>query len=326
MKRFIMFAMSVVTAAFLVASISGNVNAAFEKPVDFPKGTISLVVPAGPGGGTDLSARTFAKYAAKIFKQNIVVLNVTGGGGSNGTKKVFDAKPDGATVLFFHNNVILNNLSGVAPYSVDGFEVGPRFVTDAAVGLFVNAKNGPKDMPEFIKLANENPGKLKVATEIGGYTYFFLLTLKEATGITFNMVDVGGNAEKSTALLGGHIDAMPNSFGTAQGYVKSGDFRCLGFPIKERSSVFPDVPTCTEQGVNLLYPAYEFSMFFPKGTPESVIKAFDDAAKMISEDQQAYEDIKKLGFQLNYMERGQNAKDYAEMEALYKKLADNVKK
>lgn len=173
--------MFLAVATFAFASIVGA--------ADFPKGAISIVVPAAPGGGTDLSARVFAKYAQKVLGQPVVVVNVSGGGGSSGTKKVYDAKPDGANILFFHNNVVLNNISGVASYSYDGFEVGPRMVTDAAMGLFVNKSSGWNTINDFIEYCGQNPGKATVATEIGGYTYFFLLSLQDKTGVEFNIVD-----------------------------------------------------------------------------------------------------------------------------------------
>lgn len=296
-------------ATFAFASIAGA--------ADFPKGAISIVVPAAPGGGTDLSARVFAKYAQKVLGQPVVVVNVSGGGGSSGTKKVYDAKPDGANILFFHNNVVLNNISGVASYSYDGFEVGPRMVTDAAMGLFVNKSSGWNTINDFIEYCGQNPGKATVATEIGGYTYFFLLSLQDKTGVEFNIVDVGGNSEKSTALLGGHIDAMPNSYGTAKGFVQSGDFVCLGFPTEERNPVFPEVPTYKEQGVDYTYPAYEFSFFFPKGTHPDIQAKLDQAVKKVSENAAAQKDIARLGFVMHYVEPKENVKVYAEMQDLF---------
>ncbi len=294
--------------------------------LDYPKSAVSLIVPAAAGGGTDLSARTFAKYAKAELGQPVVVVNVTGGGGFNGTKKVHDSAPDGYNVLFFHNNVILNNLSGVAPYSIEGFEVGPRLVSDSATGFFANASSPWNNMKEFIEAAKAKPGEISTATEIGGYTYFMILSLQEQAGIKFKMVDVGGNSEKATALLGGHIDSMPNSYGTVQGYIKSGDFRSLGFVSKDRSTVFPDVPTCIEQGVQYSYPGYEFSFFFPKGTPAEIVAKFDAAAKKIAAMESFRKDIEKLGFMVQYLPPAENLKSYGDMQDMYKKLAASVKK
>lgn len=315
-----------ITGGIAAFALSILLAASVAPAAEYPKSAISLIVPAAAGGGTDLSARTFAKYAKAELGQPLVVVNVGGGGGFNGTKKVHDAAPDGYNVLFFHNNVILNHLSGVAPYSIEGFEVGPRLVSDSATGFFVSAASPWKTMPEFIAAAKAKPGEISTATEIGGYTYFMILSLQEAVGIALKMVDVGGNSEKATALLGGHIDSMPNSYGTVQGYVKSGDFRSLGFVSEKRSDVFPDVPTCEEQGVVYSYPGYEFSFFFPKGTPKEIIRKFDDAAQKIAGDERFKKDIQKLGFAVSYLAPEENLKSYQEMEKMYERLAAAVKK
>ncbi len=317
--------MSSKTIRIIAAALSLVFAIGLASAGDYPKSAISVVVPAGAGGGTDLSARTFAKYAKAELGQPLVVVNVGGGGGFNGTKKVHDSAPDGYTILFFHNNVILNKLSGVANYSIEGFEVGPRLVSDSATGWFVNAKSKWQTMKDLVDDAKARPGEISTATEIGGYTYFMILSLQEQMGIKLKMVDVGGNAEKATALLGEHIDSMPNSFGTVQGYIKSGDFRSLGFVSKDRSTVFPNVPTVAEQGVAYSYPGYEFSIFFPKGTPKDIIDRVDAAAKKIAADDKFKKDIEKLGFMVSYLPPAENLKSYQAMEAMYTKLAESVK-
>lgn len=80
-----------------------------------------------------------------------------------------------------------------------------------------------------------------MGVESGSFTWLMVKSFEAATGVEFKMVDVGSNSEKCTALLGGHIDVMPNQHSTAKGYIDSGDFMALGFPTEERSAVYPDV-------------------------------------------------------------------------------------
>lgn len=293
---------------------------------EYPKSAISLIVPAAAGGGTDLTARLFAKYASEILGQPIVVVNVGGAAGFNGCKRVHDAAPDGYTVLFFHNNgLVLNKISGVAPYSLEGFEACPRTTADSATGFFVNATSPWKTMPEFIEGVRAAPGKYSTATEVGGYTYYMILSLQNKFGIKFKIVDVGGNSEKSTALLGGHIDSMPNSFTTNQGYVKSGDFRCLGFVNDTRSTAFPDIPTCREQGLDYSYPGYQIGTFFPLKTPKEIIAKFDEVAAKVSQNEQYQAALKKLGFSISYLPSNENYDSLLEMQKMYTELAESIK-
>ena len=299
----------------------------FAQAADYPKSAISLIVPAAPGGGTDLNARLLAKYAKDFLGQSLVVVNVTGAGGFNGSKRVHDAAPDGYTVLFYFNNgMILNKISGIAPYSIDGFEIGPRIVSDVGTGIFVNTSSPWKNMQDFINAAKAKPGTISVATEIGTHSHYLLLSLQEKLGVQLKLVDAGSNTEKTTTLLGGHIDSMVNSYSTNQSYVKSGDFLCLGFVNKTRHPAFPDVPTIMEQGLDYSYPGYEIGLYFPKNTPKEIIATFNEVVKKVTELPAYQADLSKLGYVINYLPDDANYKDFLEMEALYKSLAASVKK
>lgn len=308
-----------------VAAMIAVLAATAVQALDWPKSTITIIVPTAAGGGTDLSARAFAKYAKKVLGVQMIVMNVPGGGSFNGTKKAHDSAPDGYTVMFSHNTVIANYVTGLAPYSVDGFEIGPRTVSDNALGLFVGKDFPARTMPEFIAECKKRPGQVSSATEIGANTYFLLMALQNATGIELKVVDAGNNSERAAAVLGGHIDSMPNSMGTVKGYVESGDFFSLGFTDKVRNEVFPDIPTCMDQGVDFYFPGYEFSFFFPKGTPPEVVAKFDEAAKEIVNSDAYKKDILNLGFVPKYLDREANTKDYAEMQKMYEELAAQMK-
>ena len=84
--------------------------------------------------------------------------------------------------------------------------------------------------PELIDYCKEHPGEVTMGVEVGGFTYMMVKSFEAATGVQFNLVDVGSHSDKCTALLGGHIDIMPNQYSTAKGYIESGDFVALGFP------------------------------------------------------------------------------------------------
>ena len=91
----------------------------------WPSGPVSIVVPASAGGGTDLLARVLAEKLTAKLGQSFVVVNVTGAGGSSGINQVHEAAPDGNTILFFHNALLINNVTGVSDYS---YEIGRAHV------------------------------------------------------------------------------------------------------------------------------------------------------------------------------------------------------
>lgn len=324
----ILLSLIMVVSGFLVGCSSDNSNGSGDKGaesasgVNYPTKTIELVVPAAAGGATDLAARIFAKHATEKLGKSVVVVNVTGGGGSNGTREVHGAAPDGYKVLFFHNSVLTNNVTEIADYNHTGFEVGPSMVKDGTGGFFVNANSDIKTIHDLIDKAKANPGQIKAATEYGAYTYFMLLKFQEEFGVEFNLVDVGGNAEKVTALLGGHIDLNPNLYGSTKAYLESGDFVALGFPTEERQEVAPDIPTYKEQGVDFLYDAYHFGFFFPKGTPKEIVDVFDNVVKEIIEEDEFKKDVANIGVVVDYRSPQDYTAKLDELLKMYNDLAD----
>lgn len=306
-------------------SQEGRTGSAGSAP-DFPgKKTITLVVPASAGGGTDLLARLFAQEASESWGTNVVVSNVTGAAGALGMNQVRRAEPDGYTVLFFHNAILLSKLAGVSEYSVEAFEPGPNFILDDPVEFYVSGDNGEitsaRDLQDRMQA---EPGELNCCVEVGGYTYYAMRACEQALGGTFNVVDVGSNSDKVTALLGGHVDVMPNSWATARDYVADGKFRCLGIPTGERSELLPDVPTFKEQGIDFTYPGYYFGFWFPKGTPQEVIDIYDELTRRICEDEEMIEQIRTLGYYPYYQDSGDKEKHYDDMKAYYEELEAKV--
>ena len=286
-----------------------------------PSKAIELIVPAGAGGGTDLSARTFAKYAQKLLGKPVVVVNVKGAGGYSGTRQVFDGKTDGQKVLYYHGNVVMNKMAGIAPYSVDGFEQGPIVVEDGSMSLFTQGDGDIKSIEDLIAKAKANPGKIKAATEFGAFTYFMYLKLQKEQGIKLNLVDVGGGAAKQAAMLSGIIDVMAKLTVGTKPFVDAGKFNVLGCMQEERVRNAEWAPTLKENGVDFQYPAYQFALFFTKGTPQTIQDAFNEVAQKVTSDPEFQKEILKIGFNPTYYAPDVAAKNFKELEAMATELA-----
>lgn len=297
----------IITGTLLAASMMTTGVAA---ETDWPTTSVQVIVPAGAGGGTDLLARVMAEKLTEKLGQTFVVVNVTGGS-VNGISQVNDSDPDGNTLLFFHNAMLINNVTGLSEVSYDDFEAVSHIVTDGATGFYVRADAPYQTYPELIDYCKEHPGEVTMGVEVGGFTYLMVKSFEMATGVQFNMVDVGSNSEKCTALLGGHIDIMPNQYSTAKGYIESGDFTALGFPTEERSAIYPDVPTAKEQGVDWIYNGYEFGFWAPGGTDSEIVEKLDGCIAEMFENNEIQGDIEALGNEAVYL----SGTDYAEMFA-----------
>ncbi len=186
-----------------------------------PSGTVSIIVPAGAGGNTDLSARVFAQYAKEISGVDFIVVNASGAAGSVAANQVLSAAADGLTVLYGHNLVNVAKVAGVTDYDYTAFKLGPTFAKDPAQQLYVNP-NKYADLNSFIEAAKANPGALKACTEVGAYTYYELLAFENLAGIDLDLVDVGSNSDKITAMLSEQVDLMPGAYINCKDYLAAG--------------------------------------------------------------------------------------------------------
>ncbi|WP_277408826.1 tripartite tricarboxylate transporter substrate-binding protein [Lacrimispora xylanisolvens] len=103
-----------------------------------PTTTVSIVVPAGAGGNTDLSARVFAEYAKRMTGADFIVVNANGAAGSVAANQVRSAAADGHTFLYGHNLVNVANIAGVTDYNYTAFKLGPTFALDPAQQFYAN--------------------------------------------------------------------------------------------------------------------------------------------------------------------------------------------
>ncbi len=135
----------------------------------------------------------------------------------------------------------------------------------------------------------------------GGYPHLVGIVLEEEAGIDLNLVDVGGNAAKTVALMGRKTEVINTQYGLTLDYFNSGDFVVLGLTSKERNPpLFPEVPTTAEQGLDL-----EFNKFFfvgmPEGTPKSIVDKFSAAMKRVVENPEYQAEAEKYFVTPTYM-------------------------
>lgn len=288
-----------------------------------PTTTISIVVPAGAGGNTDLSARVFAQYGKALTGADFIVVNANGAAGSVAANQVLSAAADGHTFLYGHNLVNVANIAGVTDYNYSAFKLGPTFAKDPAQQLYVNP-NKYADMNAFIEAAKANPGKLQACTEVGAYTYYELLEFEKVAGIDLDLVDVGSNSDKIAAMLSGQVDLMPGAYINCKDYLEAGQFACIGAPTEERYDLIKDIPTLKEQGIDLVYPDCDFSFYFPKDTADEVIVWYENLVQQMLSDPTAVEGLAKVEMMPYYLSAADSAKNDEQIYNTIKGIADGL--
>jgi tripartite-type tricarboxylate transporter receptor subunit TctC len=288
----------------------------------YPAKPVQIVVPGSPGGDTDMWARIIAKNMSKYLGQQVIVVNVAGGGGSIGSAKVKDSAPDGYTVLLFHLGMLLHQVTGVTKYGISDFEMGPVAIIDDTNAFLVNAEN--KNLPDLAALAKairEKPGTLRYAADPGGNVHMFGLMLDRLAGGKLNIVDVGSQGPKIAALLGNQIDATSMPLNTIRGFIDSKKFRAVAILSEKRDPGFPDVPTAREQGIDLVA-SKPYFFTFPKGTPESVVDTFCEAFSKASKDPEMEKSIKEYGVQSSSLKKDEARAYLNKMQEGYQKVYD----
>ncbi len=288
-----------------------------------PTTPVSIIVPAGAGGNTDLSARVFAQYAKELSGVDFIVVNANGAAGSIAADQVRSAAPDGHTFLYGHNLVNVANVAGITDYNYTAFKLGPTFAKDPAQQLYVNP-NKYKNLKEFIAAAKEKPGELVACTEVGAYTYYEILKFQDLAGIELDLVDYGSNSDKIVGMLSGQVDMMPGAYINCKDYLESGQFTALGVPSAERYELIKDIPTFKEQGIDLVYPDCDFSFYFPKETPDEVIAWYENIVQEMEKKPECLEAIRKVEMMPYYLSAADSEKHDAEYFNIFKSIADEL--
>jgi len=289
--------------------------------VPYPTKAVQVIIPVGAGGDTDLNARVFGKYLEKELGQPVVVVNVSGGGGTIGMKRVLDAAPDGYTALFYHGEAMIPKIAGLVDYGIEAFEMAGICILDDTTVLATHPGMPFKNMKEFVDYAKANPFKVEFGMMTGGYPHLVGIVLQELAGIKLNLVDVGGNAAKTVALKGRKTQVINTQYGLTKDFFTAGDFVNLGLTSKTRNPLFADVPTTTEQGFPM-----EFNKFFfygmPKGTPASIIAKFSAAMKKVVENPEYKAEAAKSFVTPAYMPPAEASKLAADTYAFFAQYQD----
>ena len=256
------------------------------------------MVPFPAGGAVDIVARTVAQKLSAAFRQQFVVDNRPGGGGTIATQTVARAAPDGYTLLLgtasgmVINPLLMTNLpyhpvKDFAPISL--LAVNPTL-------LVVHNSVPVSTVKELIAYAKARPGTLNYASAGQGSPIHLGMELfKSMTGTNIVHVPYKGSVPAVTDLLGGQVQLMFNSMPTVLPHVKSGKLKALAVGSAQRSRAVPDVPTVAEAGVAGFQTVTWFGLFAPTGTWKSIINVLNRQIVRILDDRELAQNLASQG-------------------------------
>jgi tripartite-type tricarboxylate transporter receptor subunit TctC len=240
---------------------------------DFPTKPVSLVMPYSAGGPGDTLSRIVGQGLTKVFGKQFIIENAAGAGGTIGSTKVANAKPDGHTLLMIH----ISHATNPALYPkltydpVNSFEpVG--IVADLPMA-FVAKKDFPaKDFQEFLAYVKANKDKVNYGhAGTGSASHLCGLLFFSAIETPVTTVPYKGTGPAMNDLMGGQIDFMCDQSLSVVSPVKAGRVKAYAVTSKSKVDALPDLPTVDASGVPGFEVSIWYGLFAPKGTPKPVI-------------------------------------------------------
>ena len=296
--------------ALMVALVLVCGMATVASAAEYPSKGISVICPWGAGGGTDACLRAFCEALSKQLGVTLTVDNRTGGGGIIGHQAIADADPDGYTMGMITFELSTYKHLGTSQITYEDYEPLCRVNTDAAA-ITVNAEwakaNGISDLASFIDYCKAHPGEVQMGGSsnasvwhiAGGY-------LMNAAGIELQMITYQeGAATAVQNAASGFIQGVTVSLAEARSFIESGHLVCLGVMDTQRNALFPDVPTCQEQGYDITY-FTQRGMAIPKGVADDVKAKLVAACEAAIADPDFVEFMNNNGQAISYL----NAEDY----------------
>jgi tripartite-type tricarboxylate transporter receptor subunit TctC len=249
----------------------------------FPAKPIKLVIAFPAGGPTDITMRSLADNASKVFGQTVVIENKPGAGGTLPAQHLQIAQPDGYTLaqiplgvfrLPYTTKISWDPVKDIA-YVIN--------VSGYAFGMVVPVDSPLKTWTHFVGWAKANPGRLTYGST-GTLTSPHLTTelIAQKLGIQLQHIPYKGSADLAQAIVGGHVMAASDSTGFAP-LVEAGKLRVLNTWGEKRLAKFPDAPTLKELGIDIVQNS-PFGIGAPRGTPPAVVKRLHDGFKKAMEE------------------------------------------
>ncbi len=241
----------------------------------WPSKPVRIVVPFAAGGTTDILARAIAPELQKAFGQSFIVENRAGAGGNVGTELVAKSN-DGHTILMgtvgthginkaLYPSLPFDPVKDFAPITVVAY-VPNVMVMNADKARVLNINN----VPDFIRYAKANPGKLNMASS-GNGTSIHLAgePFKSMGGVFMVHFPYRGSGPALLDMIGGSMDVMFDNLPSALPQIKAGKLKALAVTSSKRSSAVPDLPTVEEAG-GAAFKGFEASSWFGLLAPSAM--------------------------------------------------------
>ena len=237
----------------------------------WPTKPVRIIVPFGPGGGTDIQGRLLGRKFYESMGQTFVLENRAGASGLIGAELIAHSPPDGYNILFTTASLSVN----VSLYKKIAFDpvkdlLPVSWISSVPLVLVVHPSVPAKSAQELVALTRRQKGGLNGASNGAGTTsHLSLEMLKQFAGAKLEHIAYKGGGPAIAAMVSGEVDFQFATALAAKPFIGQGKVRALAVTTAKKSGAFPDLPTMAS-----IYPGFEsdnwYAMFLPAGTPKDI--------------------------------------------------------
>jgi tripartite-type tricarboxylate transporter receptor subunit TctC len=295
----------------------------------YPDRTITMIVPFGAGGSTDIVGRIAAEAMSKSLGVSVIVENRGGAGGTVGAQAAANAAPDGYTVTMATTSTHV-----VGPLTVPTVKYDPvrdfepvGMIAETPYVLVISPKLAVGSVKELIDYAKKNPGKLNFGSAgEGSTTHLAGLMFLDATGTKMEHIPYKSNADSTKAVMTDEVQVLFGSMPAVLGQIKAGTIKALAVGSTTRSPELPDVMTMQDAGV----PGYRATLWLglsaPAKTPASVVSRLNAALGEALSDPAVAKRLSAAGAEPSKMTPAEFGKLISNEMTVYGKIVAGMKK
>jgi tripartite-type tricarboxylate transporter receptor subunit TctC len=272
----------------------------------WPARPITLIIPFAPGGGIDASARIQAQHLGELLGQTIVAENMGAAAGMVGSQRVARAEPDGYTFLIGNTGTHAYNQSLYKkPLYNAATDFTPVGLVSESPRILVARKDLPvKDLREFIAYVKANHGKMQYASAgVGSGTHLPCALLNRAIGVEVTHIPYRGAGPAMQDLIAGRVDYLCDTIQTGAAQAKAHTVKGIAVMAMKRVPIIPDLATTGEQGLSGVEASVWNAFFFPKGTPDPIVRRMNKAMGDMLENASLRKRLEDLGLEIVGPER-----------------------
>jgi tripartite-type tricarboxylate transporter receptor subunit TctC len=249
-----------------------------EKPADYPRKPIRVIIGIAPGGGLDSMTRLAAQKLSERWGQPVIVDNRPGGGTVLGMELVAPAQPDGYTLLGASDTLMLNGVLKRTTLDVRTAFIPIVQLTTQPYLMLVNPSVPIKTVKELIAAARSKPDALSFGSQgLGTTGHIGWERFMYMTGVKLLHVPYKGAAPAVIDTISGQVQLTFSNTVTSGAHLKSGKLRALATTGNKRSALLPDMPTVSEAGVPGFELTNSYSYFAVAKTPMTIVRAVNAA-------------------------------------------------